>query len=204
MAITVLESNYVPEMLNTIRELKSKAVQVGIFGDGDGGDSFLLMIARVHEFGMTIHPKNGEALAIPLPAAKNTRPADHEDLFRPKGTNVLAKKKGKKDFTPYFVLVKSVTIPERSFMRSGYDKSKTELEKVIEKSISLALTMKITPEQAYERIGLFLVSSITRQIRQIKSPTNAPLTVAKKDGENNPLIDTGRLRQSITYRVVDV
>jgi len=212
MATVVRDDNRVPDLLKVLDELTRKSVEIGVFGEGTSYDKdntpvsnepFILMVARVNEFGMTIQPKHSESLAIPLPIAKDTRPSDHDDLFRPKGTNVLAKKKGKKDFVPYFVLVKSVTIPERSFIRSGYDNAKSKLEKLTESLMEQVLSLKITPQTMFERIGMFLVSEVQRQIRSIKSPPNSKITADRKKS-NNPLIDTGRLRQAITYRVVDM
>ncbi|OXS74912.1 hypothetical protein B1B04_08470 [Lysinibacillus sp. KCTC 33748] len=42
----------IPQLKKVIKDLNSYAVEVGIFGDGE-----YVMIARVHEFGMTIRTK---------------------------------------------------------------------------------------------------------------------------------------------------
>ena len=49
-------------------------------------------------------------------------------------------------------------------------------------------------------LGEKVVADVQRKIVALKDPPNAPSTIAKK-GSANPLIDTGRLRQSIDFEV---
>jgi hypothetical protein len=56
------------------------------------------------------------------------------------------------------------------------------------------------PLMAYGRIGMVAVGDVQRRIVQRIPPPNAPSTIAKK-GSDVPLIDTGRLRQSVDYTV---
>ena len=49
-------------------------------------------------------------------------------------------------------------------------------------------------------VGAQAVSNVQDTIRDLDDPPNAPSTIAAK-GADNPLIDTGRMRQSITYVV---
>ncbi|WP_051302786.1 hypothetical protein [Salibacterium aidingense] len=51
MGVRIKDNNNVPQILRVIKELSSKRVEVGVFGDDD---SHLLMIARVHEYGTNI------------------------------------------------------------------------------------------------------------------------------------------------------
>ena len=62
---------------------------------------------------------------------------------------------------------------------------------------------KFTPSglrPALEEIGMGLVSYTQKRIERGNFPPNAPLTSAYKKG-GKPLIDTGRLLSSITYRI---
>ena len=133
-------------------------------------DSHILMIANVHEYGASI--------------------------------TVTPKMRGWFMYQGYFLSPNTtqINIPERSFMRSGYDNNKKELERLCLKGVKKILASKIDATQAMELIGTWLVSKIQSHLRDLKSPPNAQMTVDLKKS-SNPLIDTGRLIQSITYKV---
>ena len=66
---------------------------------------------------ITIRPRRAKALTIPLSRISyNKRVADLErdghEIFRPKGKNILAERKGDDGMRPLYALVKSVTIPK--------------------------------------------------------------------------------------------
>ncbi|HAA3363342.1 TPA_asm: hypothetical protein GEH59_15260, partial [Listeria monocytogenes] len=70
-------------MNKAIRELDQLdrySLQIGLFGEDD---SFIQMIAGVHEFGLTIRPK-GKYLTIPTPEAGDRRARDIPGLFKPR------------------------------------------------------------------------------------------------------------------------
>jgi hypothetical protein len=216
MTLKITDTNRLPDLMDAISELKSFHVEVGIFGQGTSkdaqnkqheNDSFILMIAKVHEFGMEIKPKNGRFLTIPLnKKAREHYPGYFDDLFTLKadsGELFLVREKGKDQLEFMYWLAKSVTIPERSYIRTGYDESQPQLEKLIDQLVQKVLNLEMTPKVMYERIGLWVVSKIQDKIRSIKDPANSNVTVTNK-GSSNPLIDSGRLIQSITYRVVKV
>ena len=128
----ILKDTFRPEMARIKREiaaLRGLTVHVGIMGDA-GGD--LLMIAGVHEYGATIHAKNVKHLAIPLTAeAKDAgSPRSFSDLeFIPisPGYGYLVREKPEAKGKAYdpdnydwlYMLVESVEIPERSFIRAA-------------------------------------------------------------------------------------
>lgn len=60
----------------------------------------------------------------------------------------------------------------------------------------------VTKEQFLIRVASLSVGIIQEEIREIKNPRNSVATVKKK-GENNPLVDTGTLGQSITFVLRD-
>ncbi|MGY4689342.1 hypothetical protein [Salibacterium sp. K-3] len=201
MSIKIKDNNNLPKLIKSLRDLQSMSVEVGVFGEDD---SHMLMIARVHEFGVDIKPKQSQYLTIPAhPKAHGKSAGDFSNLFfieTDDGSKLLAREKGKDQIEVYFVLVKSVTIPERSYVRSTYDEKEKEMAANMEKLLQGVVDFNITPKQAYDRIGAWLVSAIQEKIRNIKSPPNANTTKEAK-GSSNPLVDTGRLRQSITWKV---
>ena len=54
----------------------------------------------------------------------------------------------------------------------------------------------------FARLGALAQGHMQAEIVSLRSPANAPSTIARK-GSSNPLIDEGRYRRSITYKVED-
>lgn len=132
----------------------------------------LLMIANVHEFGCEI------------PVTDKMR-----GFFRYEfGVNLKAS-------------TTVIKIPERSFIRSSFDSNK---EKIYTDGEALAYEViegKLSARNFYEILGQTCVNTIQNFIRDLRGPANSGLTVARK-GSSNPLVDTGRLLNSISYKVV--
>ena len=93
-------------------------------------------------------------------------------------------------------------IPERSFIRSTFDKKQGEIEKTAEAATEAVVALKVEPKAALEIIGTNAAEWVVQTIDSNVSPANNPETVKRKGGKNKTLIDTGRLRQSISYKVV--
>jgi hypothetical protein len=92
-------------------------------------------------------------------------------------------------------------VPERSFLRSTFDAHQTEYGRELAQVIEDAALSGADPEQGLARLGLRIVGDVQEAIASGVGPANAPSTVARK-GSSKPLIDTGRLRQSIRSEVV--
>ena len=106
-----------------LEKLNHTRIKIGIQGNAD---SELLMIARVHEYGATITPKATRNLCIPIHKdSYDKSPRDFQDLFFIRSRDgylfgVVAKKGRRDKDNPnnlkfLFLLLPSVTIPERSF-----------------------------------------------------------------------------------------
>lgn len=92
-------------------------------------------------------------------------------------------------------------IPARPALRNAIDENEKKIRKFKQKVIQKYLIDgKLNEKQAGSLIGFFVRSLMQRSITDLKSPPNAPSTIARK-GSSNPLIDTGRYRQSINYKV---
>lgn len=96
----------------------------------------------------------------------------------------------------------NINIPERSFIRGGYDENKGKLERLIEGLLERVVTFQITVEQFQNQIGQYCVGFIQEFMTDLSGPENHPYTVDNKGGKTNPLIDSGELREKITYKVV--
>lgn len=202
MSVTIRDTNNIDRHKDMLKELFSYKIQIGIFASA-GSD--LLMIAGTHEFGANIKPKNGNFLTIPLnKKAKENGPRNIPDLFvirADSGELFLVKEKGQEELEFYYWLARSVVIPERSYIRSGFDDRLPKIEKEALKLLKKVLLMEITPRMYFDLLGDYIVGQIKDYMTKLSSPPNSSITANRK-GSSNPLIDTGRLRQSITYRVV--
>lgn len=91
-------------------------------------------------------------------------------------------------------------VPERSFLRSWASERGEEL--VIERAQMVESDLlKGQATQTLNKLGLLAVGEVQQRMALGTPPPNEPATIARK-GSSVPLIDTGALRQSITYKVV--
>jgi|LSQX01.3.fsa_nt_gb hypothetical protein len=96
---------------------------------------------------------------------------------------------------------KQINIPERSFIRSGFDEQKVRYEKQAAKLLDKVLHLAIPVDTFFSVLGEYIAGQLQTYLTDISTPPNHPFTIARK-GSSNPLIDTGRLRQAITHKVV--
>lgn len=92
-------------------------------------------------------------------------------------------------------------IPERSFLRSAVLEHKADIKNFIMEGTQAYLQQKKDIDLAfYNKIGLFAANLVKDKI--LKGPF-VPLsaTTIERKGSSKPLIDTGALRQSITWTV---
>ncbi|MBN2157919.1 MAG: hypothetical protein JW807_00885 [Spirochaetes bacterium] len=197
------------DLEKTISELAKIFNKKIIVGPAAAENSELAKYAAANEYGAAITAKKGY-LAIPChPAAKDRRPSDFGDLvFIPgknKGHAFLAKvSKGGKYRENYFLLKRTVRIPERSYLRGAFDKKET-----IDRAVRIGAEMvrRVLLGQANARdvltaIGQSFVSSVKQRISSNVPPPNSALTLITKKRGSATLIDEGRLIGSIQDEVI--
>lgn len=91
-------------------------------------------------------------------------------------------------------------IPERSFLRAGLRKNFYAITRLNVSSLREVAEGTMTAEVALARTGAVAAGGVQKYIPEGVFIPNAPSTVKKK-GSDKPLIDSGHLRQSITYVV---
>jgi hypothetical protein len=91
-------------------------------------------------------------------------------------------------------------VPERSFMRTSLEANRNKRKALNEQNLKKVLNGGITIDAALGQLGLMASSDIKEQI---KNGSFAPLKEAtiKRKGSSKPLIDTGQMRQSVTYEL---
>lgn len=160
--------NNVPKLLKVLDELDRHIVQIGVFGEDD---SEMLMIARVHEFGVNIQVTD-----------KMRGYLHHIGIHLRKDTQ-------------------EIRIPERSYIRGYFDNKQSEMISQAERLLEQVIRLRTKPMTFFEALGEYIVGEVRKYMVDLKVPANSQVTIDRK-GSSNPLIDTGRLLDSITYKVV--
>ncbi len=96
-------------------------------------------------------------------------------------------------------------IPKRSFIKEPLLAHLSERIKRQKSKLKQYLFIDKKIDEAYNLIGNTAVNIIVSSFKNKndgKWAPNAPSTIRKK-GVDNPLIDTGKLRQSITFELID-
>jgi len=94
-----------------------------------------------------------------------------------------------------------IEIPSRPFLRNTMDKNKERLDR-INAEIEYNVLRGYTVQRALEEVGVEVVSLIKKEIKELKDPPKSDATLKMQgEGKNNPLINTGSMRQSVDYEV---
>lgn len=96
----------------------------------------------------------------------------------------------------------TTTIPERSFIRGTFDAHKETIARESVEQLQSVIEGTISSDVAFTALGERYESLTKEFLTELSNPANAQATIDAK-GSSNPLIDTGRLRNSITHKVGD-
>lgn len=92
-------------------------------------------------------------------------------------------------------------IPQRSFIRAGVDAQLAEIQRVQRALARQTIRGATTLDVALDRLGAKVAALLQNRIAAGIDPPNSPATIARK-GSSKPLVDTGQLKASITWRVL--
>ncbi len=93
-----------------------------------------------------------------------------------------------------------INIPERSFLRSGFDKNKDKIIRDVRKLVPLVAEGKISGDDLLGQTGEWLRGAIKEYAIDLKDPSNHPFTIKRKNS-SNPLISTGDMVDHIEYMI---
>ncbi len=91
----------------------------------------------------------------------------------------------------------TLKVPMRPFFRNAITKNTKKWFSVLENELKNNADCSL----AFNRLGEIAKGDIMQSITSLKTPPNAESTIKQK-GSTNPLIDTGFLRASVSYKVV--
>lgn len=87
-------------------------------------------------------------------------------------------------------------IPARPWLVPGVESATQDIIDTIQDAVANGATLDDTMEQ----IGAFAAGATQTYMTDLREPPNSQYTIDQK-GSSNPLIDTGALRASVTYKV---
>ncbi len=177
-------------MINTVGKMKNpegNAVDIGVFGE-NGSDE--VIIAGAQEFGAKIDHPGGTSYGYRTEAEA-------------KAGKVRFMATGEGYMQLGVTEAHEIKIPERPFIRKTFDDEKEGINQQVDKAKVDIVLGKVDKETFLKRLGLFFQKKVVEKIDSSKSwaEPNAPSTIRAK-GSDHPLVDEGRLRQSITHRLV--
>jgi hypothetical protein len=99
-----------------------------------------------------------------------------------------------------YLLLPSVTIPERSFIRASFHKDKALIKGKIEEAVKGVATGGTSAEQALMSVGAWCVGSVKRFMPTVE-PKKSALTLAPDPDFSTTLIHSGQLRNHVTFTI---
>lgn len=91
-------------------------------------------------------------------------------------------------------------IPERPFMRNSMRNNRDKYRQAMLSSASKLIYGEVSMHEVLAKLGAQAQGDIQKEITSLRSPPNSPVTIARK-GSSNPLIDTGAMRQAVTWEI---
>lgn len=178
-----------------MRAMDGYTATVGVHGDAGshGGDIDNVGLAAVHEFGVSfIHPGG-------TPYMMSSQGGSSRSGGMVGTGSVIFLRKG----DPRAIGVTRphhIQIPERSFLRTTFDKGRRKYERLLLKQAQAVVDGKQAPDRAIGVVGEVHLADVIRRINRGIPPKLKPATAARK-GSTKPLIDTGQLKGSIKVKV---
>lgn len=93
-------------------------------------------------------------------------------------------------------------IPERPFMRNSLRANRSKYRSAMRVSAPKILRGDVPMRVILSKLGIVGADDIKDSITSLTSPANSPVTIALK-GSSKPLIDTGEMRQAVTWKIDD-
>lgn len=96
----------------------------------------------------------------------------------------------------------TINIPERPFMSNAFEDNRSKYVEALRVSAPKVLRGDVEIGQVTSKLGIVFSDDIREEIVNLDSPANA-LSTIKKKGSSNPLIDSGEMKNSVTYQTYD-
>lgn len=87
-------------------------------------------------------------------------------------------------------------------MRNSVRDNRIKYRNALRTSAAKLVLGETTLRIVLSKLGILASDDIRMEIDALKSPPNSPVTIERK-GSSNPLIDTGAMRQAVTWIIED-
>lgn len=94
------------------------------------------------------------------------------------------------------------TIPARPFLSVPLSAERPEVQAIVKRVVTGVAQQKITMDQGLKLLGVWGRNEVVKYINEGVPPPNAESTIEAK-GSSKPLIDTGQLKSSISFLIVE-
>lgn len=123
---------------------------------------------------------------------------------RKKPGNGVKPPKDNDDIEFLFILFEAVEIPERSFIRAGYDGSRERIMGDIGEAVGKVADGEWDAETAANHVGMKARDYIIEYMMDAGNfEEKGNIVRSTSNWPDNPLVETGRLRNSITYVITE-
>ncbi len=95
----------------------------------------------------------------------------------------------------------TATVPQRDALRPGIEKALPEIRKMNVRNLAAVASGSMDLQTALGRVGAFAVGAVQQEITHGDFVPLKPATIRRKKS-SKPLIDSGSMRQGVTFRVV--
>ena len=93
-------------------------------------------------------------------------------------------------------------IPERPFLRNAMRDNRNKYRDGMKTSAKKLLLGQTALQTVLRKLGIDAQGDVQESITSLSDPPNSPVTIELK-GSSNPLIASGELRDSVTYKIGD-
>lgn len=93
-------------------------------------------------------------------------------------------------------------IPARPFLFNAIRRNRRKYLDAMKTSGAKILRGETTLEAVLNKLGVLAQGDVQAEIDNTVTPPNSPTTIAMK-GSSHPLIDTGEMKRSVTWKVTD-
>lgn len=166
--------------------MTDKSVTIGIHEDAGNVESDDLTMAglgAIHEFGADINHPGGTSYGYASKAAAERG-------------QVRFLKSGAGYAELGVTGPHQINIPARPWLNPGVASGNKQYISIIERELADGGT----PESALNKVGVVAVGKVQKYMTDLKTLPNAQSTIKKK-GSSNPLIDSGALRASVSFKL---
>lgn len=139
-----------------------------------------IRVKRVQHVKLTADIKGPRTVRVGFPAGKTSGAVVNRAIWNHYGT--------------------SRGIPARPFLAIAMRKNRSKYIQALRTSAAKLIRGQTTLDTVMNKLGILAQGDIQMSITELRTPPNAPSTIAAK-GSSNPLIDTGEMRQAVTWEV---